>query len=662
MEDPRKKVRPKFPLSVRMDDEEDHVQFLSKYLPKFYHRIDLGVADLKKWKIAQKIKLLKTVRRINVKDYDYRHRKVVLSTFKKHSKNTKIFNLNDPLVLRSFPCLLRVFINIHTLSSWKLFACLLNIKYLTLEFSGVTFMRASDKSKLKALRFLNYRLWSHLSQLKGLKYLHLQIYNKLSLEASNLLKNLSTSKNLLKSLDGLTLFLNHIDIKDPNDINFPTIFQRVTSLKVYEISYSTLEAVLQYTQHFQKLVSLTILKTIQFSPEDGESLNFEPLKYFRNLQNLTTLDIAINLNSLKSLTTFLQFFSVPKSIKFIKLNLYEILWKILIRNIHELDLKSHNIFKNTLIFAEFYTKWEALTNLQSLYLCFTESENYPLPSLYFITPILEKLTTLTSLHYTNWYNFESGRKKALDLNYLWQSVYHLKGTLRNLYLENYAISVRNLQLTSFEGFHLNEIRFCGFILGDTNLRGFFSLFKHSDKEKRPQLPSKIEFERLLIDNDRTFQLFLESLQYIPRNLKVILNVDIRKIASEQFLQDICLYLPFIPQKRSLALSFMNSNNIQANSFNQLLHALQKEHTFEKLVIFDREENELFVHDLYAGTSLRINKQHLPSLNPSQLQQVADDQSDQSDDLINESSEDEDDDFGLDDFSFDDRLDDIDEDI
>lgn len=658
MTDSRRKVIPKFPLSVRMDDEEDHVQFLSKYLPKFYHRVDLSVADLKKWKIASKMKLLKTVRRINVKDYDQRSRKVVTSTFKKHNKNVKSLNLNDFFVLRYFPYLLRVFINIHTLSSWKLFARLLHIKYLTLEFSGVTFIRASDKSKLKALTFLDSRLWSHLSQLKSLKYFHLQIYNKLTLEASKVLKSLSISTNLLKSLDGLTIFLNHIDIKSPNEINFPTIFQKVTSLKVYEISYSALEVVLQFTKHFQKLVSLTILKTIQFSPDDGESLNFESLKYFKDLHNLTTLDIAMNLNSFLSLNTFLQFFSVPKSIKLIKLNLYEILWKMAIPNIQELDLKSNNIFRTTSLFTEFYKKWETLDNLQSLSLCFTESENYPLPSLYFITPILEKLVTLTSLHYANWYNFESGRKKALDINYLCQSVYHLRGTLQNLYLENYAISLRNLQSISLKGFNLAEVRFCGFILGDNNLKSLFHLF-HLDKEKYsfPNPPSKIEFERLLIDNEKTFPQFLESLQYIPRNLQVILNVDIRKITSEQFLKDLCHYLPLVPRKNSLALTFTNAINLHPPDLNCLIDALHNDCSFEKLLILDREENELFIHDLCAGTNLLVNQY------PQNYgQRVLDENSDQSDDLINESSEEEDDDFGLEDVSFDDKLDDIDEDI
>jgi len=652
MTDSKRKVLSKFPLSVRMDDEEDHVQFLSKYLPKFYHRIDLGVPDLKKWKIASKIKLLKTVRRINVKDYDYRSRKVVVSSFKKHNKNIKSFSLNDPSVLQYFPYLLRVFINIHTLSSWKLFSRLLHIKYLTLEFSGVTFIRASEKSKLKALTFLDSRLWSHLSQLKKLKYLHLQIYNKLTLEASKVLKILGASKSLLKSLEGLTIFLNHIDIKSPSEINFPTIFQKVTSLKVYEISYSALEAVLQFTQYFQKLISLTILKTIQFSPDDGESLNFESLKYFKDLHNLTTLDIAMNLNSFLSLNTFLQFFSVPKSIKFIKLNLYEVLWKIAVPNIQELSLKSDNIFRTTSLFTEFYKKWETLTNLESLSLCFTESENYPLPSLYFITPILEKLATLTSLFYANWYNFESGRKKALDMNYLWRSVCHLKGTLRNLYIENYAISLRNLQASTLEGFNLTEVRFCGFILGDTNLRSFFNSFRYQNMQ-----PSKIEFERLLIDDDQTFPQFLESLQSIPRNLKVILNVDIRKITSEQFLKNLCLYLPLVPQKHSLALIFINAIDIHPKDLKNLLDALHKNLPFEKLIILDREENEIFVHDSYVGANLLINQPP-----PNHGQRAVDENSDQSDDLINESSEEEDDDFGLDDASFDDRLDDIYEDI
>ena len=297
---------------------------------------------------------------------------------------------------------------------------------------------------------------------------------------------------------------------------------------MFETSFNMLEQTLSHSSELKNLRALTIIKTTQLYPGDDHPINLEGLQALKNLQSLQTIDISLNLNHHESLKSFLKFFTLPKSISAIKIIFYEAAWNSLDSRLQERDWKADNLFNNLPVCTRFYEEWQDLPSLTSLSLSFAETSAEWIPSVYFIIPLLKRLSHLDELYFGNWCNTESC-KKALDLGYLWREIGDLKLTLKKLSIESHAITLRNLDANISPHGNLIELNLCGIVLGDGHLHNLLRLVVKGNNLAYPilQWPS-VKIEHLLMDDDDSFSVLMESLRNINKRINILLDLDVRK--------------------------------------------------------------------------------------------------------------------------------------
>jgi len=297
-----------------------------------------------------------------------------------------------------------------------------------------------------------------------------------------------------------------------------------------------------------------------------------------------------------------------------------------------------------------------LLGLKSLSLCFAEIDNNSIPSLYFITPFLRNLSKLTILHYANWCNLDVGKKRVMDFNYLWQSLDHLKSDLKKLFVEGFAISLRKIPNEIPVLANLEELGFCGFVLGDTNIKTLFKIFPR--RNIQTQKKNLLEIERLVIDDNQTFTRFLENLSDIPRQLQVSLNVDVRKLEPEGFVESLCSIGPSLNKRGLNKLTFSNAPNIENESLDKLKRVLREHPIFVHLGIMNQNERNILKNPITQEDEERRNQ-----VEESPRMRIEEEGNGES---RYESEEDSDffsdeESINFDEISFDDKFDDIDED-
>jgi len=196
--------------------------------------------------------------------------------------------------------------------------------------------------------------------------------------------------------------------------------------------------------------------------------------------------------------------------------------------------------------------------LENLSLCFSEQEINKSPSLYFITPMMKRLSTLKELYYANWSNnIWENKKKTIDFDYLWQSLKHLKPSLRTLYLENPAISLRNFaEIPANEGgYNLEKLGFCGVVVGDKQISHLKGLFDKGLREA--SIKGDVEIERLMVENQETLERLLGDLVQIHKMVDFSINIDVRNIKAETLVDMICGSVPRFQKDNLIRLSFCN---------------------------------------------------------------------------------------------------------
>jgi len=109
--------------------------------------------------------------------------------------------------------------------------------------------------------------------------------------------------------------MNHLEINVENNLNFINIYNNITSLKIHEVPFITLQKILGYVEYFERMESLSVLKTVRGRYEEDAIVDLGFLKDFSKLKNLKNIDFAINLSLSSAFETFLQSFSLPKKFR-----------------------------------------------------------------------------------------------------------------------------------------------------------------------------------------------------------------------------------------------------------------------------------------------------------------------------------------------------------
>jgi len=550
------------------------LEYLLKYAPKVHRTLPCQISDLKNHKVTHKIKKLKILKAFNIKDYNQESKDLVLKTFLPLKNYIKEISVTNPTIQRHFPRLSTFVLNVKSLSSWKTFSMLLHIRSLTTEFvNDLTKCKAPKAMHPRAVSNLNHFFWRHLSKLNCLRHLSLHLYNQFNQQLFKFFSRLNSLDSLLTSLKTLTLFFNHIEITYPYNFFFPNIYKSLTILKAHESSLNSIQKLLVNPELFQSLEFISIIKTVRDFEEDfledtirgteiaqASGNNLAYFDFFEGLgvlKKVKEIDIAINLSTESAFLSFLSKFTLPKSVRAIKLNLYETCWGALTPRGGDIEQVFAEAGDNKIL-ERFYSQWTGLDRLENLSLCFSEQEINKSPSLYFITPMMKRLSTLKELYYANWSNnIWENKKKTIDFDYLWQSLKHLKPSLRTLYLENPAISLRNFaEIPANEGgYNLEKLGFCGVVVGDKQISHLKGLFNKGLREA--SIKGDIEIERLMVENQETLEQLLGDLVQIHKMVDFSINIDVRNIKAETLVDMICGSVPRFQKDNLIRLSFCN---------------------------------------------------------------------------------------------------------
>ena len=546
------------------DSSSHNIHFLLKYHPKYYHNLHFTTSDLRKPKVFTKIRALKVINSLDVPNYEAKARSLVLSALKSQRDCLKDLNMKDPALVKHYPRIETFLVCSNVLISWRVFLRLRNLKTLKLECPYLTNPESSRIAKeLGKIRSFSWRFWQHYEKLKALENFHVYLYNKIDTDLLRFLAKLNSLKDELGSLRSFSLFLSHIDVRSNFDLDFESLYKYLTSLQIHESSLKTIGKLLKNVRRFQKLESLNILKNLTYPEDDQDTVDFSYSKYFLQLNRMKSLDIFINFGSSSNFLNFLEHFSIPECLISLKLSFYESDWSALLSSSQLNNLKNVNAFEAHPLCVNFYNKWQSLHSLKSLSLCFCESDPKETPSLYFTAPILKNLTTLETLYFANWVNDFSNapqapsaeKIKALNFYYLWKSLQHLKPTLRKLFVDSSAISLRkfpsHFELEDQEKLVLEELGICGLIVGDIYLE---VLSKNLRKDERDR-PSKMAVESILIDNQGSMVKVMESMANISKKVRVSVSLDMRKVKGADFMQILTNEFVRVTSKSHIKIDF-----------------------------------------------------------------------------------------------------------
>jgi len=581
-------------LWLKMNEAYDNLQFLIKYAPKYYSKVDYDAADLCKSKVLLKTRAAKIIRAATIQSYSKEKKGVVLKALKSKRRYMKQIEGIKQDAMINFPFIERLVLCVQDYPSWRTFLGLIHLKSLTLESYNL-----SAGSQLftdeKVIRYINWRFWMQFSKLMKLKHVYCHFYNQIDLLLEKFLMKLASRESSLSSLSSLMLHFNYIE--NPvvsGEANLTQLYKYVKSLKVHECSSRTLQYFLENLKQFKNLTELSLLKAVEETQRD----EFMDLKFLSNLQGLNQLailEISLNLSLIKNLQSFLECFTLPASIVNVKLNFHEVGLKKLLKE----ELESEIIrFEENTSYVKFCKNWKNLKNLNSLSLSFIEVDNEsPLYELQFVIPILKELSTLSSLYYARWCDSESEIKDPIEFAQLWDSIMHLKKSLKVIYLETSAISFNNFShendvdaLSS----SLKVLGLCGKVTGDSNIHNIIKLL---DKRSSKSLTAQLEIESLMIDSKDSFEVFLRGLSMAPRDMILTINTNVSQICGKDFVNTLSKLASKIPKKRQLKLSFCNVPPIKTSFLKRLLVIFEKCNVLHYIKISDQRGRVL-----YAGTN------------------------------------------------------------
>jgi len=475
-----------------------------------------------------------------------------------------------------------------------------HIKSLTLELIGnQPSVNKISEIKKKKLKSMSKRFWTQIKRLNSLKELNLQCSNYFNAEADEFIQNLNQSGFMLNRLEVFTVFLNHLKIGGTQESpNLDQIFPYITNLRVHEVFTSTFQYILNHIGELQNMSSLSLIRTIELPEDTQKRIDFTPMQLISNLSKLKIYEASILLPSVTCFDSFLTSFTLPKMIKSVTLNLFEIPWTPYISKFPNVDFKFENPFTNDSKCVQFYESWKNLQSLDFLGLCLTETDRSASNSLHFITPIFENLTRVNTIFFAQWHNMESGKRTAIDFGYMWKAIRHLNTTLENLYIEAYAVSLKNLELGDYQQVSLKNVGISGYVLDSSKINHLIKLFGADQyiREMKPHL----ELEKMVVDSEVELKEMMNSLKEIHHGFKLSLSMDIRKLTAKEFMNVIMeLYRVQKSKIKNISLTFYSVKETEGTSFERLCSIICEQQLFGNVIIFNKEDEEIFNQEYYG---------------------------------------------------------------
>jgi len=258
------KIKPQHVQWILLDDSPQDLLNLSKYSPKYYNKLESTLSTLCSSKVRNKIKNIKLIRTINIKDHFLKGSAKKLGYLRCFSSSVKNAYIRDPKTLMMFPKLQKITLDVYRLDCWKLFERSVNLTELSVEFANYSSLKGADPQSPKVDKYLSYRFWKHINRLSGLKTLHIQISNDFNAVTYKFLGKLNKSSKILKKLTELTLFLNHANIQESQV--FPSLdclFQNTTCIQLHELNCVILQHVLQSLDQFTNLSYFKLIQNLQ---------------------------------------------------------------------------------------------------------------------------------------------------------------------------------------------------------------------------------------------------------------------------------------------------------------------------------------------------------------------------------------------------------------
>jgi len=587
-------------LTIGPSSSSPHTYSLLKRHPKYFRKLYFITLDLENRKIFKKLQAMKIVKSLDIPCYESDIRHLVLSALKSQRNCLEDLNIKDPMLVKHFPSVSRFLVCSKVLDSWRVFLRLINLKKLTLE---CPYIKTSRSSCIGKIRSFYWRFWQHLEKLKVLEDFHICFYNQIDSDLLGFLGRLDEMEKKLGSLKNFSLFLSHMDVEPDGDLDFENVKKNLTSFRVHESSFLVIQKLLKNLKHFQKLESLNILKNLSHLEDENNTANFSYLKDFSQLTQIKTMDILINFGSGPNFVNFLEHFSIPGSIISLKLSFYEADWPALLSSNQLDNLKALNAFESHPLCLNFYNKWQTLNRLESLSLCFCERSSSDTPSLYFITPILRKLTTLKSLYFANWLNnfnhtpqlTSTDKIKALNLYHLWKALNHMKPTLKKLYIDSSAISLRKFpskfELEDQEKLCLEEFGLCGLVLGDLYLEVLSKTLAKNE--------SRFEVESIILDNNESMMKVMDLIVNISKKIRVSVSLDMRNIDAGDFMEMMMKDFVGVMKKPHITIDFHRIPKLsssQLRAFRKMLNEYQQ----ARLQKDGQERNTKGIHSSMEG--------------------------------------------------------------
>jgi len=555
------------------------LQILLKYAPKYYNKIYYEVSEFQRYPIFYKNKAIKILRAVNVRSSNPTAKAIVIEALKNKKKCLKSLEGLDQTLISKFPFCNTFTLDIYNLQSWRSFVRSTDFQTLRINFKQqISPPKIGSMQTLTIVKYANYRFWRHLIKLKKIRHLQIDVFKKFDSIFYDFLTQLSSKKTSLSALKTCSLGLYCITDQPIQPISNFDVCKYLTTIKIKEPSFQTLDQVLGNLKTFSGLREFQLLKNTKIHQETNQPMEMKLLKGLTALLALEKLELAINFYSGDCFFNFLENFTLPNSIIAIKLKLIGVDCKYVMASLKAKDSNLEqlgSLFDNNLC-RRFYQQWENLEHLKLLSIQLIQDEEInPHFGLDFTVPLLRKLKKLTSFEYVNRCNIDT---VIIAFGFLWQPLSQL--TLRSLYIETSP--------TSFVGFSpenssLTHLKFSGITCGDSDLKNLFILFNKDCKR------SQLIIKNLLVTNDETFVKLCQDLCEAPRNLQISININVQKISSGQiFVQVITDMISKLSNHNFSQLKFFNLQGISRDLLKDLKAVLQDYELTDKIIITNRK--------------------------------------------------------------------------
>jgi len=258
-------------------------------------------------------------------------------------------------------------------------------------------------------------------------------------------------------------------------------------------------------------------------------------------------------------------------------------------------------------YTNFCEKWKNLTRLESLTVCFIESQpgdsNF---NFFFVASFLKNTPNLSKFYYANSNELFTKIENPLDFNLITESISHLQSSLITLYIETPSISLQNFtRLPLYEAGVLKKLGLCGTVIGDNRLTEIFSLSQNELGKNGAKF--NVELESLVADNKESFAQVLKGLAHISRGNCLSMEIDVRKINFEDFVKVLSGNIPYLKKRNFSKLSFSNIKDVKKGVKRELVSTLKQFEISNCIKISDKKGEIIFLGESFCRNELEIEQ-------------------------------------------------------